>query len=225
MNPCPNNSSYRAGCKCDACKAKVAKYMSDYRRRKAEKKWGATHDSDLMSPERCEKLIWDAYSVRGMTLAEITRVCGINKQTTSAIFNQQREHVTREIHDRIVAGLERGYTMRHREPTTLVDAYKYTWMIWCLHAQGWRETDLMEMLRAGGRNSGFIRHAKNNPQIQWRNAQSILWLAEKIGDRHGPSKQTAAMMRKRGIYPLIHYTEDGELIESSIPQPGRTRRK
>lgn len=217
MTDCPYGRTYRTGCKCEVCRAVVAQYMSNWRRRKAERVWGKSHPSDLVSPERCEKLIWDAYSVKGMTIADISRITTLKKQTISSLFHGDRKYVTRATEEKIAGALDRDHVTRVHEPMTLVDAAPHKWILYALHAQGWRERDIELILKRNGKHTGFVRHVKDGRgQIQWRTAQALQWLAEYIGDRKGPSRQTAAAMRKRGYFPLIHYSETGNLLVSSL---------
>lgn len=216
MAKCSLGSTYKAGCRCPDCRAYVAAAMKKYRRRIAMREWGNSFPTDLVSPETACKLIWDAVSVRGMSFREVARLCGIDRQTVSEIFHQKRDRILKDTEEIIIRNLDKDHVPRAFDGGSLVDAHPYHHVILGLHAQGWREMDMLAMLRQHGFNTGFFRHSKERPLILYRNAKAITWLKEKIGDRRGPSRQTAKTMEKRGIFPLIHYTEDGQLIVDSL---------
>jgi hypothetical protein len=226
MNACPHGKSYRSGCRCDACRAKVAKYMQDYRRRNAEKSWGKEFSTDLVSPEVATKLLWNAYTVQGMTFSEISRLTGINLGSVKTIFYQKHEYITRATEKKILDNLSAGTTPRRRKMATRqrVDSHKYVWVVYCLFAQGWTNDALDEFLRDHGQldTSCFVRYATRGHLMYYETAQKILWLRDNVGDKQGPSTLNKKRMKARGIFPLIHYTDDGELlVDSLLPEQRR----
>lgn len=196
-------------------RAKNAEYMRQWRRRKAARAYGYQYSTDRIDPEEATKLIWEASAVRGLAHWQIAEICGIARQTVSDIYHQKRPYIERVTHDKIVASLT-GDIRTPRTAGQKVLKDHYSWMIRCLQAQGWRRTDLIQMLKDNGRPRGFFRHYDTVPLLTRQSAKQIVWLAETIGDRRGPSSITAMRMQKRGYFPLIHYTENGEIIESSL---------
>lgn len=190
--------------------------MQGYRRRKAEARWGKEHPTDMVSPEVGAKLIWHAVSVEGMTFVDVMHATGVWKETVAKIYYQKVSHIQRRTHDKLVAGLDREDLMATRGPESLIDARKYNWVIGCLHAQGWRQDDLTQLLREAGFEFNVRHHTRHRFMIKKRNAEAIEWLMNTVQDKKGPSLQTRTRTQNQGIFPLIHYTEDGELIESSL---------
>src|SRR5574339_1238457 len=187
MAKCSLGRTYKDGCRCDECRAYVAAAMKKYRRRNAMKEWGNQFPTDLVSAETACKLIWDAHGCRGLTFREIARLTGLDRQTISEIYYQKRQRITRDTEAIVIRNLDKDYTPRALDDTTLVDAEPYHHIVFCLHAQGWRELDMVKMLKDAGFNHGFFRHSKERPLIMYKNAKAILWLRDKIGDRRGPS--------------------------------------
>jgi hypothetical protein len=189
--------------------------MRQLRRRNAARQYGVTYDSDRLDPEIAVKLIWEASSVRGLTYIQIAEKCGIARATVSDLYHQRRPYVLRGTQDKIVAGLSDDRPPRYTKGQKVLKD-DFSWMVRSLQAQGWRREDLIQMLKDAGRPRGFFRHYDTVPLLTRQSAKQILWLAETIGDRRGPSSLTAKRMLARGFFPLIHYTENGELIESSL---------
>jgi hypothetical protein len=188
--------------------------METYRKREAARVYGKTYDIDLINPEETCKLIWDAWAVRGLTFVQMAAMTGIQKDTLRAIYHQRRRRITRATHEKIVKGL--AEPRRAMKPTTLVDADPHRWKISCLLAQGWRQKDLEKILGDNGKPTGWLRNVPDTVQFTYRTVKLIDWLVNVIGDRHGPSRSTANRMLRLGFFPLIHYTENGQLIVSSL---------
>lgn len=198
--------------------------MANSRRRDAERAWGKTFPSDPVSPERAEKLVWEAHEHHGMSFREIARLTTIERQAIAAIYNRKRKFITRDTHDKIVGALDRGYVARAIDDSTRVPAAPYHLILKCLHAQGWREVDFIEMIKEQGWNHGFLRHNKRGREyILYGNARIIEWLRDTIGDKRGPSAISAKYMENRGFFPLIHYNEEGKLLVTSLRPDQRAR--
>jgi hypothetical protein len=198
--------------------------MKQWRRRKAARAFDVEFPTDRIDPETAVKLIWDASSVRGLTYVQISQKCGISRATVSDLYHQRRPYIERATHDKIVAGLSDERPPRYTKGQKVLKS-DFAWMVRCLQAQGWRREDLIQMLKDAGRPRGFFRHYDTVPLLTRQSAKQIVWLAETIGDRRGPSSQTAKRMQARGFFPLIHYTENGELIESSLTPDQKVLRR
>lgn len=214
-------TAYNRGCRCDLCRTKAAEYMARYRKNTALRQWGHQLPSDLVDQETAVKLVWEATSVRGLNFMDIVRLTGVSKKTIEDIYHQRtaRGKITRRTHDRIVKGLAREIRLDLHEgksDTSLVDLDQYRWILYGLYAQGWTGDHLVQILKKAGRPHGWMIHHYEKTQIRLGNVKHLLWLAELIGDRQGPSRENKTRMRNRGHFPLIHYTETGRLIESSL---------
>lgn len=222
---CPHGLSYGRGCRCDNCRAVACQYMRNWRRRKAEKSWGAQLLTDRVSPEQSEKAIWSARQDLGLTFAEIGRACGISKQSVEDIYYQRRKWVTRRTEESVLAAygpeavLQRVFDPRQRIPW---DDHK--WKIYGLMAQGWTSKNLAQILAADGRSAGWVQHLSDRTYVYHSTLEHVDWLVELIGDRRGPSRGNPSRIKKLGYFPLIHYTEDGELIRESLTKEQRAGR-
>lgn len=214
---CDLGATYASGCRCDFCRNMAQKHMDKYRKREAARAHGHTYEIDLVNPEEACKLIWDAWSVRGLTFRQIGIMCGLEKETIRFIYHQKSKRIKRITRDKIIKGLSPGTRIVH-DDGTLVDAAPHRWMLRCLVAQGWRFSDLEDILREHDRPCGWVRNLREAKQTHYSTTKQIRWLADYIGDRHGTSSQSASRMRQRGIFPLIHYTENGKLIVSSLTE-------
>jgi hypothetical protein len=215
---CPFNLNYGRGCRCDACRYKQAKAQAKYRRRLAEKQYGATHPNDRMPIELPLKAITRAHNDLGITFAEIGRVSGVTKDAVRAIYHQRVDFVQRRNHDRILAAYPLDSTAHRRamDDRQLVNWSEHRWKLYGLLAQGWTAATLKEILKADNRQHGWIDHFNERERIQYRTLKQLDWLVEKIGDRQGPSNINRLAMQRKGIFPLIHYTENGRLIRQSL---------
>lgn len=190
--------------------------MANYRRRKAQRSWGGQFDNDLVSPEKSMKLVWEAVSVRGMDFVDVARVVGTTRSTVADIYYSRRKRVTREMEQRIVVALSSQALGRRPKPHDTLETEPYRWMMYGLHAQGWRQQDLQQILLAHGKTAGWVRWLAVKPLVRRRSIEDLKWLVHHVGDKRGPSKSNRALMQTLGHFPLIHYTEEGDLIESSL---------
>jgi len=209
---------YKDGCRCNACRATVARYMRDSRRRNAMRRWGHELDSDLVSPEEAAKAVWAAVSVYGMTFRQISEVTGVTPDMARRIYYQLNRHITRKTHNAVVRNLDfdRGVQDRYTE-RQLVDAAPYSEILLRLMAQGWTRPLMRDIAKKNRKPGyGFILHSYETIQIRANTAATVMWLARTIGDRRGPSLTNMKRMWARGVFPQIHYTEDGRLIRDSL---------
>lgn len=221
---CPNGLTYSKGCRCDICRARQAFYNRRYRLNSAKRRWGVDVPTTRVDPGPACKAVWDASSVRGLTLNEIARVTGVVSQTVQDIYHQRRSWITREVEEKILSkyGPDAQYTERAMAPNQLVDLQEHTWKLHGLFAQGWTITLLKERLKEEGLSHGWLScHTTQSLQFRYESLQALDWLVEVIGDRHGPSKVNKQRMTRRGHFPLIHYTDEGKLIRASLTQEQR----
>lgn len=223
---CPHFSSYKHGCRCASCRGKQRRYQAHYRRNKAEREWGVLKPRDRISPEASEKALWSARHDIGLTLNEIARGTGLSKRSVHEIYRGQRKYVERATEEKILAAYGPNAVVKRkltgREPVSW-DGEK--WKIYALFAQGWTQATLRNILKDAGRQHGFIDHLSGDREhIEIQSFKQIDWLVETVGDRRGPSKINPTHYQRLGIFPLIHYTENGELIRESLTKEQRARR-
>jgi hypothetical protein len=214
---CPYGSSYGRGCKCDNCRARIAQTMRDYRRRQAERAWGAKLPTDRVSPEATIKAITYAHNDLGLPYSEIARAVNVAKQTVEDLYFQRRAYVWRSTEERVLAAYgDKTRVIRHFDENSLIDWNQHKWKAYGLLAQGWTVKSLQQILRDHGRDAGWVDHLSDRNRLTYRSLKQLDWLVDHIGDRPGPSRNNVGRMAARGIFPLIHYTEDGRLIRGSL---------
>lgn len=217
---CLNGSDYAYGCRCAPCVQVHYRYNETSRRRGHERAWGKTFPTDRVDPGYAQKVVWDAHAVRGMTFVQIARVTGLNKKTIRNLYVAKQKYIERGVEDAIREKLDRDWIQLNRKPTELVDKTPYYDIFMRLLAQGWTTVALQNLLEEHtSYNTGFLDNMarrSSNFLIEWRNAQAVMWLADFIGDTEGPSRRTRIRMQNRGIFPMIHYNESGELIVDSL---------
>lgn len=197
--------------------------MQTYRRNQAMRSWGHQLPTDRVPIEDTYKLIWEAHNDRDLSFAQISRLCDVNRETVRFIYSGKRvqDFITREVADKIalgLAGVSRG-TDKGKIDTSLVDVQKHAWKIYGLFAQGWTAKMLCEILAKNGRPAGWVHHFYERRNIEVRTVKQLDWLVEVIGDRHGPSLENKRRMERRGFFPLIHYSEGGQLLVRSLTPP------
>lgn len=180
--------------------------------------WGVDVDSSRVPAQPTIDTVRYAHDERNLTIYEIARVTGLVKQTVSDIYHGRRKNVTKSTERRVLAAYGPGaVTVRNHTKYQLIDSKDYHWKVRALYAQGWTSTDMRTKLKAAGRpHTSFTNSMTGTTQMRWQTAEQIDWLVQEIGDRHGPSPSNTGRMARRGIFPLIHYTEDGKLIRASL---------
>ena len=222
---CPNFSSYKEGCRCDACREYHAWVQRNYRRRLAERKWGVDHNN-YVSSEASYKAVWSAHHDLGIPLNEIARVSGVTKHSIFRIYHQKNRTVEASTEERILTAYGPGAKItRSLSYTHPVPWEPHAWKVYALLAQGWTLNHLKAILKAAGRPHGFLNNVNDphRPNTSVQSIEQVDWLVEKIGDRHGPSNINRTYFQGRGMFPLIHYTEDGKLIRASLTSEQRAR--
>jgi hypothetical protein len=196
----------------------MAYYARTRRREQHELSWGIDHDTHHVDAEAATKAVWDAMAVRGISGKEIARVTGLAPFTVYNIYHQKNTRITRQTERLILDHYgPDAHTVRVYDDNTLVAYDAYQWKLYSLLAQGWTQKHLRKMVQDAGRGSGwFIHHLPNQKQIQYKHARTIDWLVELIGDRRGPSPHNTNRLARRGVFPLIHYDDNGELIHASL---------
>lgn len=210
---CPNFSTYSSGCRCRTCTDRAAAARRKERQRNYLRAQGHTFPEDQMDPAPVVKAVREAYAA-GLSFAQIAEMADVSDNTIQNLYHDSRKWIARWRHDAIIEAC--AGRPAHMFDGTNVPVKQHRWKIQCLYAQGWTYDELYKMLRDNGFNAGWLRSFGDRKYIQYKNAQAIDWLVEKIGDRKGTSLNNAGKMMHKGIFPLIHYTEDGRLLTSSL---------
>jgi hypothetical protein len=191
--------------------------MSNYRRRLAERSWGVSTPTELVNAWPASRALKVVHTRDKITIREMARVTGLSKQTVSELIARKRKKVTRATEEAVLKHYgPDAHAPRNFEDKQRIPWEEHRWKMYGLFAQGWSATDLKNVLEQAGRNHGWVDHLSERKMVTYASVKQIDWLVETIGDKHGPSTNNKKRMARRGIFPLIHYTEEGKLIRGSL---------
>lgn len=211
---CPNFSTYSSGCRCRTCTDRAAAQRRKERQRDYLRAQGHSFPEDKMDPTPVVEAVRKAYHERGLSFAQIAAVSDVSDNTIQNLYHADREWIARWRHDAILAALSEQRV--HMFDGSTVPTKDYRWKVQCLYAQGWTYDELYRLLRDNEHPAGWLRNLGSRKTILYRNAKAIDWLVKHIGDRKGSSLNNTGKMAYKGIFPLIHYTEEGRLLPSSL---------
>lgn len=113
-------------------------------------------------------------------------------------------------------------------PGTRIDVKKSQQIIRSLCAQGWTQQHQKYIIENNlNQPGGVILHVmRSERKYTVKHIEDrLIWLANAIGDRQGPSKIISVKMQNMGYFPLKHYNLKGDLIVSTLSAEQRAQLK
>lgn len=215
---CSYNRTYYQGCRCSSCRKQIAGNNARWRYQDIQRKKGIQFDNDLIDPTPAREAIAVARQ-NGLTIEEIVRLTQYSKPALYRLDSGFTKRIRRDASKRIITALSDSNN-RDISPTSWVDATWTRQMVYALMAQGWSKPHLRDILRNNrGVNGKFLGIVVAKPyvkQTREQNRLDMLWLVSAIGNRSGPNIALAGYMRKRGYFPVKHYTSEGKLIPQTL---------
>lgn len=210
------------GCNCQACKDYHNRATKLYHLRQAARARGEVFAVDLVDASDVRRLILAAKK-HGRTYYEMNRMTGLSRECLLGIAHGKTKRVQRRTAIKVQQALA-DPTVRAPADNSLVPITVERQIVRSLHAQGWTTDHQTDIIRNNNMGSGVIittlMHRDTEKAI-WRNLKQVHWLAGAIGNRTGPSRQTRALMLRKGVFPLQHYDPRGKLILSTLSDEQR----
>lgn len=218
---CANDSNYKKGCRCDYCRDVNARNGRSHRKNSYLRNHGHVLDTDIIPSDVAVETLRSIRKRYKIPQAEIARAIGSTQQQVNILLNGRRPKITRHTHNRIMAVYDvPGEPQRfYATPRQNLVYAPYKRKLYSLFAQGWTKKQLREVLKQHGKSYSVIAEGRTRQKyIEAANAEVIDFLCTVIGDRHSTSNHNKKRMLKEGVYPQIHYDDDGRLIRSSLTQ-------
>lgn len=214
------NRDYFSGCRCPECTHIHTVRTKRSRLRSAQRARGAIFESDRVDA-RPAVLVLKAAQRRGMSASEITRVTKLDRSTIDRLLHSSRKKQNTCWRSTDIAIRTALADPENRAPVsrTHVSAKRSKQIIASLRAQGWSIAHLRDIIVNNSNHSPWAIHKLSRDSKEYVEKSTedlVLWLANAIGDRIGPSSSTAKRAFNQGHFPNKHYDGVGDIIASSL---------
>lgn len=193
------HSQYRA-CRCEVCKAAVAKYARELRRKNM---YGLPVGRRLVDAMPARMHLRNLYN-QGYSLSRMSREFGVSTGALSMIMNGKTKLMR---YENLVKILYHDVTTIPSKTIGRVDAAPYREHLRRLGANGWSGDSIAKLCGFDGYDDMYV-FREATTYLLAENARKLGLAFAEIGDQVGPSKITMNYWRNKGWLPPIAYDED-----------------
>lgn len=197
---------------CADCRRARSEHAAFLARQRA---YGRQLPTDRVDPTRALQAL-HALALSGHNTMAIAHLTGLTDQQVGRLLNHGQSYVTRQNHERILA----GYHWFLRHPTwelhapPVLDSGRTVQQVRSLQALGWPVRDVCA---AAGVGVATISTVSRTGRVERTVANRIQNVYDRLSGTRGPCRSTATIAARNGWHTPLAYDDDGQLIPEAIP--------